>query len=174
MITFKQKSFALFDSNSSKYYYNTSQSPNKGGYTKYDDVDRLREMTDSDILAEKKREVPSFTSAVLPKAVAGGLIGAVGLGTARAIRKATSSNAAGNRWNTFWKSGRTGARRGALLGALALGTMAYKQREKERDDNEFYNSRLNYAQYQARRREHKDWKQNMTSRREHYTFGYDN
>ena len=40
---------------------------------------------------------------------------------------------------------------------------------KKRKDRTFYNDRLEYAQRQARRREKKDWKENMTQR-EGYTY----
>lgn len=138
-------------------------------FTKYDDTDNLKRMKDSDILAEKEKDVPSYSSSVLPKAVAGAAIGATALGAAGAIAKATSKGAAGNRLKALAKGGKTGAILGALGGAAIIGGMASKKREKERDDAQFYNDRLRYAQKQAKRREKIDWKQNMTQR-EGYSF----
>jgi hypothetical protein len=38
------------------------------------------------------------------------------------------------------------------------------KRSQEKAENSWYNDRLEYAQRQARRREKKDWKANMTER----------
>lgn len=138
-------------------------------FTKYDDTDNLKRMKDSDILAEQEKEVPSYSSSVLPKAAAGAALGAVGLGAAGALSKGLSKGAAGNRMAAFAKGGKAGLAIGAIGGALALGGMAARKREKEREDAEFYNDRLKYAKKQALRREKVDWKQNMTQR-EGYSF----
>lgn len=125
-------------------------------FSKYDETDNLKRMKDSDILAEKKKESPSL----IPTAragVTGALAGGAILGTAGMIKakKAGSS---------ILKGGKKGAIAGALVGAAALGAAALKKREKESEDNHFYNKRLEYAQKQAKRREAKDWKENMTQR----------
>jgi len=138
-------------------------------FTQYDDTDNLKRMKDSDILAEKEKTVPSYSSSVLPKAAAGAAIGAVGLGAFKGIRKATSNAAAGNRMAALGKGMKSGAKWGAAIGAVALGAAAMKKRKQERDAAEFYNDRLKYAQTQAKRREKIDWKQNMTQR-EGYSF----
>ena len=119
-------------------------------FTKYDDTDNLKRMKDSDILAEQKKEVPSYASTVLPKAAAGAAIGAAG-------------------WAAGGKGLKNGAIGGAILGAAALGISAANKRQKEREANQFYNDRLEYAQKQAKRREKVDWKQNMTQR-EGYSY----
>lgn len=131
-------------------------------YTKFDDTDRLKQMKDSDILAEKKRQAPGYgelatttAGGVVAGAVAGGLIG----GTRGLFNKGGSM---------IKGAGRVG-KIGAVLGGVAAGAMALKKRDKEAKDNQFYNRRLEYAQRQAKRREKIDWKQNMTQR-EGYTY----
>ena len=146
-------------------------------FTKYDDTDSIKRMKDADILAENEKEVPSYTSAVLPKAAAGAAIGAVGLGAAAAGRRGFKAlKAAG--WNkrglvNAAKGMGVGAKRGAIagaaIGAILLGNKAAKKREQEREDAQFYNNRLKYAQRQALRREKTDWKKNMTQR-EGYSY----
>lgn len=143
-------------------------------FTKYDDTDNLKRMKDSDILAEKEKKVPSYSSSVLPKAVAGAAIGAVGLGAANAIRRGFGKGYGKLRggqtgWAAAGKGLKHGAIGGALIGAALLGASAAKKRNQERKDAEFYNDRLNYAQTQAKRREKIDWRQNMTQR-EGYSF----
>ena len=138
-------------------------------FTKYDDTDNLKRMKDSDILAENEKDVPSYSSSVLPKAAAGAAIGAVGLGAAGALAKGLSKKSAGNRLASAARGGKAGLALGAIGGALALGSLASKKREKEREDAQFYNKRLQYAKKQALRCEKVDWKQNMTQR-EGYSF----
>lgn len=120
----------------------------------YDETDNLKRMKDSDILAEKKKEKPSLAPSILAAgtgAAAGGLIGA-GIG---AVKKGA-------------KAGK-GAKTGAIVGASVMAVNALKKRSKEKQDNQFYNDRLEYAQRQAVRRERKDWKSNMTQR-EGYSY----
>ena len=141
-------------------------------YTRYDMTDRLKQMRDSDILAEKEKEKISTSEATssisagkaaLGGAVAGGLI------------------AAGSNYmkgGKGWFKGR-GAMKGALIGGgLALAHNAVrgltsgnkaKEAEQYNEDVDFYNKRLREAQKQARRREAVDWKNNMTNR-EGYTY----
>lgn len=123
-------------------------------FTVYDETDNLKRMKDSDILAEKKKEKPSLAPSVLAAgtgAAAGGLIGA-GIG---AVKKGA-------------KAGKWG-KAGAIVGASVMAVNALKKRSKEKQDNQFYNDRLEYAQRQAIRRERKDWKSNMTQR-EGYSY----
>ena len=143
-------------------------------FTQYDDTDNLKRMKDSDILAEKKKEVPSYASSVLPKAAAGAAIGAIGLGAANAMRRGFGKGYGAPRggqtgWAAAGKGLKHGAIGGAIIGAAALGMAAANKRQKEREANQFYNDRLEYAQKQAKRRERVDWKQNMTQR-EGYSF----
>ena len=141
-------------------------------YTRYDMTDRLKQMRDSDILAEKEKEKISTSEATgsisagkaaLGGAVAGGLI------------------AAGNNYmkgGKGWFKGR-GAMKGALIGGgLALAHNAVKsitsgdkakEAEQYNKDVDFYNKRLREAQQQSRRREAADWKNNITNR-EVYTY----
>ena len=46
---------------------------------------------------------------------------------------------------------------------------ALRRKGKADKENKFYNNRLEYAQRQALRREHADWKANMTQR-EGYSY----
>ena len=112
-------------------------------YTKYDETDALKQMKDSDILAEKKKSTggPDLSSATKPAAVgalAGGLLGGKGI-------KARG------------KAAMVGAGIGAGLGLLNSYT-------KKKSENNFYNKRLDMAQKYARRREKIDWNKNMRNR----------
>ena len=124
-------------------------------YTQWDQTDRIKQMKDSDILAEKKRSnTGSYISAAQNAALGAG-VGATLGGIYGGLRKN----------NTFAKGGK----RGALLGGMAAGTMSLLGSRQQRSDNDFYNDRLEYAKVQAQRREKKDWKNNMTNR-EGYTY----
>ena len=124
-------------------------------YTQWDQTDRIKQMKDSDILAEKKRSnTGSYISAAQNAALGAG-VGATLGGIYGGLRKN----------NTFAKGGK----RGALLGGLAAGTVSLLGSRQQRSDNDFYNDRLEYAKVQAQRREKKDWKNNMTNR-EGYTY----
>ena len=124
-------------------------------YTKWDDTDRLKQMRDSDILAEKKKKAPGYgqvAAAAGAGVVAGCVVGGLTGGTAGLFRKGGSMLKGAGR---FGKAG-------AVIGGAIAGGLAMRQRSKAAKDNQFYNDRLEYAQRQAIRREKKDWKQNMT------------
>lgn len=124
-------------------------------FTKYDDTDNLKRMKDSDILAEKPKQAPGYgnvAGAALGGAAVGGTVGALG----GAFRKNTGKSLLGR----MGKGGKTGM----IIGGVLSGGMALHNRNKQASENEWYNNRLNYAQRQARRREKKDWKTNMTQR----------
>lgn len=133
-------------------------------FTRYDDTDNLKRMKDADILAEKKKEGPSYASSVLPSAVHGAVIGGTALGIGGALMRSLGKGAKGARGAAFMKGLRRGAIGGAIGGALLLGNSAARKHREESEDREFYNDRLEYAQRQAQRREKTDWKQNMTQR----------
>lgn len=118
-------------------------------FTLYDDTDRLKQMKDSDILAEQKKTGPSLVQLV-PVVAGGAAVGGLAFG----IRKA-----AGGKGGTL-----RSAKKGALLGGLALGAYALHKRNKELKEVNAYNDRLAYAQRQAKRREKADWSANMTQR----------
>ena len=134
-------------------------------YTQYDMTDQLKGAKDSDILAEKKRSnLGSYLGAgkaAAAGAVAGGTIGAIGAGIA--AKKAGVG--LGGALRRAGKASPMGAVAGAGLAGLAALAAGHKQRQ----DNRFYNKRLGYAQTQARRRESKDWSNNMTNRTD-YTY----
>lgn len=122
-------------------------------YTQWDETDRLKQMKDSDILAEEKRKGPSRIGGAFKGAGVGSMIGGVA-GGLMGIKK---GNILG------------GIKKGAMVGG-AFGTVGgIMSGSKERSEASFYNNRLEYAQRQARRREKKDWKTNMTGR-EGYTY----
>ena len=123
-------------------------------YSKYDDTDNLKRMTDADILAEKEKKDPGYRD-VIAEVGTGALAGAVAGGLYGGLKKGGS----------FKK----GLKHGAILGGSLMAIGALRKRKKEKDDVEFYNRRLSYAQSQARRREGKDWVTNMT-KREGYSF----
>lgn len=124
-------------------------------YTQWDQTDRLKQMKDSDILAEKQKSNTGTYISAAKNAVLGAGIG----GTLGGIYGGLKKN------NTLARGGK----RGAILGGLAAGTISLLGSKKQRSDNEFFNNRLEYAKTQALRREKKDWKNNMTNR-EGYTY----
>lgn len=126
-------------------------------YSKYDETDNLKRMNDADILAEKKKEKPGYGN-VLSKVGTGAVVGALAGAALGGFKKGGSMN-----------SMKKGLKTGALLGGAALGIGAINKRNREKDDVDFYNRRLSYAQRQAKRREAKDWKANMTQR-EGYSY----
>jgi len=130
-------------------------------YSKYDTTDNLKRMKDADILAEEEKEDPGYADVATKTALAAGSGALVGGGLGGAL-------------GLFRKKGLLkGIKRGALVGssaaAIYAATKALKKRDEEVQNNEFYNRRLKYAQAQARRREMKDWKTNMTQR-DGYSF----
>lgn len=147
-------------------------------FTKYDDADNLKRMKDSDILAEKPKSAPGFANtagATLGGAAIGGTLGAIG-GAFKKNTIANGSNAAsvgvagGSKAAPgFFKRMYKGGKKGMILGGLVAGGIALHNRNKQVEENEWYNNRLEYAQRQARRREKKDWKTNM-SQRDGYSY----
>lgn len=139
-------------------------------FTKWDDTDRLKEMKDSDILAEKKRSTGygSVVSGAAGTALGLGAAGAVG-GAAYGLSKMGKVSGVANKARMVGRMAGGIAGKAALGGALIGGTIALAKRSKKSKENQFYNDRLEYAQRQARRREKKDWKTNMTQR-EGYTY----
>lgn len=141
-------------------------------FTQYDDTDNLKRMKDSDILAEQHKKPMTTGNQVATGAIGGALVGGAALGAGKALlgkggpraitgnglqRFAAKSANAGSR---FLKGGKKGLIAGAIVGT---GVMLHR-RGKEKQQNEFYNRRLDYAQRQAMRREKADWKANMTQR----------
>lgn len=138
-------------------------------FTKFDDTDRLKQMKDSDILAEKRKKAPGYGQALGAAAggvAVGGGIGALagGISGGVAAKKGFLNKAAG-----ALKGAKGMGKTGMLIGGAIAGGVALHKRSKQARDNQFYNDRLEYAQRQAQRRERKDWKQNMTQR-EDYTY----
>lgn len=142
-------------------------------YTRYDMTDRLKQMRDSDILAEKDKEKVSTT-----EAIGGVSAGKAALGGAAAAGLiAGASNYMRGAKNLRF-SGRAAMKGGLIAGGVALGYNALKgmtsgnkakEAQQYNEDVDFYNKRLHEAQKQARRREAADWKNNMTNR-EGYTY----
>mgnify|MGYP000096001131 CR=1 FL=1 len=90
------------------------------------------------------------------------MIGGAALGgTVGAVAGAFGKNKAGR--SLLGRMGK-GGKTGLVVGGLLAGGMALRNRNKQAENNEWYNKRLNYAQRQARRREKQDWKTNMTQR----------
>lgn len=123
-------------------------------FSKYDETDALKRMKDSDILAEKPKQASS--KPVIGTALSAGLGGAA-IGT---MAGAFGKKANGSLLSRMGSGGKKGALLGAGIG-LAVGLA---KKSKKDDSNDFYNRRLQYAQRQAKRREKKDWKDNMTNR----------
>ena len=110
----------------------------------YDETDSLKRMKDSDILSQQKKTNGNLNMKVAKNTAIAGVVGA-GVGKL---------------------AGRPGL--GLAAGLVTSGITLAKQK-KQREQNEFYNDRLEYAQRQAQRREHKDFRDNMTFR-EGYTY----
>lgn len=124
-------------------------------YTQWDQTDQLKQMKDADILAEKKRSNTSMNLGTIKNTAMGAGTGALVGGVIGGLKKG----------GTF----RGGAKKGALLAGAATGIASMIGNREQKKENEFYNSRLEYAQRQALRREKKDWKNNMTGR-DGYTY----
>lgn len=124
-------------------------------YTQWDQTDQLKQMKDSDILAEKKRSNLSMNIQTGKDMVLGAGVGAMVGGMRGALKKK----------GTFMG----GSKKGALLGAAATGIASALGNRQQKKENQFFNDRLEYAQHQAARREKKDWKNNMTNR-DGYTY----
>lgn len=125
-------------------------------HTKYDRSDRIKQLRDSDILAEKKRSnLGTYVKSGKRAAVGGALGSAIGAGVG------------------FAKGGLRGVVRGAKIGAgtgaVLGGAAGLASTHNEREQNRFVNRRLAEAKYQARRREARDWKNN-TVNRDGYTY----
>ena len=121
----------------------------------YDETDNLKKLRDADILDEREKSREGH-GGEFRAAIGGGILGAgagaAALGSAKLLGKAKGGK--------FGKAAAIGAGIGAVIGAARAG----KKRREENSKIDFYNSRLDYAKRQARRRERKDWKANMTQR----------
>ena len=124
-------------------------------YTQWDQTDQLKQMKDADILAEKKKSNTSLNLGTLKDTVLGAGAGALVGGVMGGLKKGETLKG--------------GAMKGALLAVTATSIASALGNRKQKKENEFYNSRLEYAQRQALRREKKDWKNNMTNR-DGYTY----
>ena len=124
-------------------------------FTKWDETDALKGMRDSDILSQKKRSqnIGQNTANVAMNAAGGAVAGAAIGGGFGLLNK-------GKRLKSAGKLAKTGAIVGGAIGAFK----SAKKINEKANENQFYNNRLKYAQTQAKRREKKDWKTNMTSR----------
>lgn len=137
-------------------------------FTQWDETDNLKKMKDADILAEKKKPITNYTNIATQGAVgaAAGLGAGLGIGAAKGLIKPGLNNA-GEQLSRLSAAGKGAAKLGkvgAVLGGLGAAGIAYHQGKKQAKENQFYNDRLAYAQRQAKRRERKDWKTNMTQR----------
>ena len=124
-------------------------------YTQWDETDRLKQMKDSDILAEKKRSNSSLNMQTLKNTALGAGAGVVAGGLKGAMSKK----------GTF----AGGAKKGAIVGGLIAGVTTAIANSKKKQENQFYNDRLEQAQRHALRRERADWKNNITNR-EGYSY----
>lgn len=140
-------------------------------FTKFDETDHLKQMKDSDILAEQKKKAPGYGNVIssgVGGIAAGAAIGGVGGAIAGGVRAGGVKGFRGKAASVM-KGVKGWGKTGAIVGGLVAGGMALHQRNKQANDIQFYNDRLEYAQRHARRRERKDWKQNMTQR-DGYTY----
>ena len=129
--------------------------------TRYDRSDRLKQMKDADVLAEKKRSNMGTYVKTAKTTGVGAVLGS-GIG---AVAGAMMGRKKGNILGGL----KAGAKTGAVLGAGAGAIGGLASTHKEREQNRFVNRRLGEAQRQAVRREAKDWKNNAVNR-EGYTY----
>jgi len=128
-------------------------------FTQWDDTDNLKRMKDADILAEKKKQTYDYGS--IAKTAAAGAAAGVGAG---ALWGGVKGAGNGSWLNKRGAGAMKGMKTGGAIGALLAGGYAYHKSKQRAKENEWYNKRLAYAQRQAKRREAKDWKTNMTQR----------
>jgi len=126
-------------------------------FTKYDDTDDLKRMTDADILATPK-QITHTASRSLNAGLGGSVIGALLASILSAKKNGFDLNKLGD-----------SAKKGAIIGSLVGLGKGVLDTRKEREDADWFNRRLRYAKYQARRREAKDWRENIGGR-ERYTY----
>ena len=160
-------------------------------FTKWDQTDQLKDMSDADILAEQKRKTSSLN---LGKSVAGAGVGAIGggligkklgAGGTGALAGAAIGGMAGMDKQTREKTAigaslgaaagmglslltkgkiSNGAKLGAALGGTAGVISGVASGHKQNKENQFFNDRLEYAQGKAEKREKTDWKNNVNNR----------
>jgi len=131
-------------------------------FTKYDDSDEIKRLSDSDILAAKKKSNLSSYVKAARDLITSGAIGAVS-GTALTMILSKKLGI------SVKEAAKVGALVGSTSGA-AIGTVrSLKKSEEERESNRRYNKRLDEAKYQADRREKKDW-QNQLTGRDNYSY----
>lgn len=126
-------------------------------FTKWDETDQFKQMKDSDILAEKKRSNTGSYMKAAKIGLAGAAIGGTLLGAKKGFAGQGLAGMA------------SGLKTGAKIGAVAGTIGGLAATHGERSENRFVNDRLERAQYQALRREKKDWRNNTTNR-EGYTY----
>lgn len=138
------------------------------GYN-YADSDDLKRMKDSEILAEEEKQTPGYGKTVGKAAKYGLGIGAAAAGAGALAAGAGAlkdgySLTSGQTWKSIGrKAGKWGGI--ALAAGTAIGAakgLVERNREKQQVDK--YNARLNYAQRRAARRERTDFKANMSNR----------
>jgi hypothetical protein len=124
------------------------------GVTNYDRYNSLRNMSDADILAEKKRKNSVGIGQMAAITGAGMGIGAVLGGGRRAFKDGQVMK---------------GARRWGIAGGTLAGLYAIKKRSDAGAEADEYNERLADAQRAAGRRERVDWYRNLKGRT-NYTY----
>lgn len=140
-------------------------------FTRWDETDTLKGMRDSDILSQKKKTIngteaaTGLASNALKGAAAVGVGGALAGSIIGAAGKSGFVNKMKGAGKGAGKLGKVGLIAGGVIGAAK----AAKSINDQANENAFYNRRLGYAQRQAKRRERKDWKTNMTQR-EGYSY----
>lgn len=125
-------------------------------YTQWDETDNLKRSRDSDILAAQKKKTTDWG-----KVGKSSLVGA-GIG-------AVANNAMGFFNKGFRGLGMGRTKWGAAIGGALGAGIGYASQGKQRSEANFYNNRLEYAQRQAKNREQRDWRNQMT-RREDYSY----
>ena len=123
-------------------------------FTQWDDTDNLKRMKDADILAAQKR--PTANYGAMANGAITGTLGGAAIGSVLGGFSRTGGG--------IGKGMSIGGKRGAILGASIGAGINYLKGRQAAKENNFYNSRLDYAKRQASRRERKDWVNNMTNR----------
>lgn len=140
-------------------------------FTKWDETDNLKQMKDSDILSQQKHKqslgqtgTTIIGDTLKGAAIGGGLMAGAGL-----LKGASGKTGLVNKMAGAGKSAAKLGKVGLISGAVIGAAKAANSINNQANENSFYNDRLKYAQRQAKRRERKDWKNNMTNR-DGYTY----
>ena len=144
---------------------------NKNFSSKYDATDQIKQMKDSDILAEKEKhqDISQVATSTAGTALKGAAVGAGAAGAYGVLKGVKGTQGFMNKVAAGAKSGGKLAKTGAIIGGGLGAVKALANVNKTANDNAWYNTRLREAKAKSARRERKDWKNNVNNR-DGYTY----